>query len=68
MVKTLAKPQIKSIQCKKCNGAGLIKREREFKCLNCIKTSNKYGKCFLCENKKHKKYYECNNCYGSGVI
>ena len=68
MVKTLAKPRSKSIQCKQCNGSGLKKKQKEFKCFNCIKTSNKYGKCFLCENIKLKRYYECNNCYGSGVI
>ena len=50
-------------RCLLCNGIGLIKRNKPFKCNNC----NNKG-CYLCENANKGLYIECNKCLGSGTI
>ena len=52
--------------CKKCNGSGLIKRNKPFVCK--FGHSENVNICIFCENANKSLYIDCDVCNGSGEI
>ena len=59
---------MKKLQCKTCNGAGIVRKldtNLQFSACKCDNTHN----CYLCENSQCMGFYkECEICWGTGEI
>ena len=64
-IKVETREEIKKMRCMRCFGTGLIKREMQFICENCI---NNINNCYKCENINKTIWIDCVKCLGSGEI
>jgi DnaJ-class molecular chaperone len=56
--------KIKGLKCKKCNGHGIAKNTKKFKCTLCSGSG-----CGICVNGFITPLYaECETCYGHGIV